>query len=217
VLVDGNRVGGPKGNVIGPEGSARRELLYCLTGPLLFLCPEWHHSYVTTLSASAVTGLFTLAGTLAGGMFPFVAETLKRRWQRRDTAETVSRERRATLKAERKAIYSQLLAKGVEIDYVTGNTMFARLTGQEQASISGKDMSAVLGSAWPSVAILFREFQNLRTSVELIAEENVQDLIREWDAYLSRSYWAVQAGGQPADDDPYQRLVCAMKDELFAD
>lgn len=82
------------------------------------------------LSATSTTGLFTLLGTIFGaiiaGTLAILIEVLRRRWQRQDAHEQSEREQRTTQIQEKKILYPQLLAKGVELDTLVVNMLFAK-------------------------------------------------------------------------------------------
>jgi hypothetical protein len=132
---------------------------------------------VLALSATATTGLFTLIGTVVGavigGSLTLTLEILRRRWHTRDETEGAVRERIFALRAERKDVYSQLLAKGNELGYVAA----ALGLSVKKDEIENKDQGtpkSLEEQVLNYMTKLFtaenplREFENLRALVEML-------------------------------------------------
>jgi hypothetical protein len=179
---------------------------------------------VLALSATATTGLFTLAGALVGaaigGSITLALEILRRRWQRQDESGTSQRERLAAVSKERKDLYPKFLAKGIELRYTIDIT---RVSEKASKSLAKKapfqDEAAfiyeVVSRIYELSGIPLREFDNLLAHVKIIAGPEVSRLAGDWDDYLSKAFSkATIYGERPEIEDPFDSLVKAMKEEL---
>ena len=180
--------------------------------------------YVSALSATSTTGLFTLAGALVGagigGSVTLVLEIMRRRWQQKDESGNSQKERLETLIKERKDLYPRLLAKGNELE----NTIAMERVKKAANKVPGERPPSANRDhfIYESVSRIYEisgpcleEFENLRAQAEIIAGKEVARLVNEWDRYLSNAYSkAILFGAQPEGENPYKPLVKAIKREL---
>jgi len=143
-------------------------------------------------------------------------EILRRRWQRQDIEADLTRQRHTAEMAERKEVYYRLLAKGMEIEYLAAGILFSKLPDSKNVdtSTAKESAAAILSGAWPPAKTLFREFENLRARVDIIGGKSVQRLTTEWDKYLGSTYNQANLGVPINKNDPYRKLVRAIRVEL---
>jgi len=188
------------------------------------LCGILVRMSVLALSATSTTGLFTLVGAVVGaaigGGLTLALEILRRRWHREDETGTWQKERLAAIEKERKPLYTQLLAKGIEFKYTIDLTRISEKANPFLAkweSSPGQDILVheIMSRINELSGTNLREMESLCAQVQLIAGAEVSRLTKEWDVYLSHALSkAMILGQKPEKEDPYDSLVKAMKEEL---
>src|ERR1700691_1884814 len=149
------------------------------------------------LSATSTTGLFTLLGTIFGaiiaGTLTILIEVLRRRWQRQDTQDQSEREQRTTQIQEKKILYPQLLAKGVEFDALilhvmfTNNPSYFETGGVPQSELSASEaLKAFAKNVWPTAYPVMQEFASIKAQLDMIAGEAVRQRAAEYQRVLNK-------------------------------
>jgi hypothetical protein len=175
------------------------------------------------LSATATTALFTLLGTISGatlaGMVAIYLEALRRNWRRQDAEVEDAKKRHAEQQLlERKTLYPQLLAKGIQLDYAVASAFNSEELEHLDESISKERFRLQYDRIFNRIASIMQEWEALRVQAEMLAEDNVRDLISKWDRYFVRlidqAALGVRGSAKDWRNSPYHLLVKAIHNEL---